>query len=62
MTTRPGGVRGHHPVMTTSLDGKVLEEIEVQVQHRETGEGMNGVGIDLVVALALVTHRISERG
>jgi hypothetical protein len=50
-----------HAVITTALDGKVLDEIEVQVQHRETGEVVNGVGTDVTMALALVSHRLSER-
>jgi hypothetical protein len=39
----------HHPVITTALDGKPVEEMMVEVEHRATG------------ALALITHRISER-
>ncbi len=54
-------VIAHHPVITTSPDGKVLEEIEVQVQHQATGGMLRGVGTDLVMALALITHRLSEQ-
>jgi hypothetical protein len=32
-------VIAHHPVVTTAPDGQLLEEIEVQVQHRGTREG-----------------------
>lgn len=51
----------HHPVITTALDGKPLEELAVEVEHRVTGERVSGVGTDLTLALAMVTHRISER-
>jgi hypothetical protein len=51
----------HHPVITTALDGKPVEETVVEVEHRQTGERVSGVGTDLTLALALVTHRLSER-
>ncbi len=52
---------GHQPVITTAPNGKLLEEIEVQAQHRVTGDMLHGVGTDLVMALALVSLRISEQ-
>lgn len=54
-------VVARYPVITTALDGKIVEDIEVLVHHRETGEEMIGLGTTLAMALALVTHRISER-
>ncbi len=50
-----------HPVIVTFSSGQAQEEIEVTAAHRETGEVLYGVGPDLVMALALVSLRISER-
>jgi hypothetical protein len=50
-----------HAIITTALDGKVLDEIEVQAQHRKTGEVVNGVGADVSMALAMITHRLRAR-
>lgn len=54
-------VIAHQPVITTAPDGKLVEEIEVHAQHRATGEVLGGIGADLTMSLAMVTHRISER-
>jgi hypothetical protein len=54
-------VIGLHSVITSAPDGAAHDEIEVQVQHRETGEILNGVGSDAVTALAMISHRLSER-
>jgi hypothetical protein len=54
-------VVAYHPVITTGIDGTPVEELVVEVQHRETAERVSGVGTDLTMALAMVTHRLGER-
>jgi hypothetical protein len=54
-------VTTQYPFITTTIDGKPVEELVVEVRNRETGEGVSGVGGDLVMALAMVTHRLRER-
>ena len=54
-------VVGVRLVISTVLTGEVLAEIEVQVQHRETGELLSGAGFTVAMALAMVDYLISER-
>lgn len=51
----------NHVVITTSPEGNANEEREVQVEHRETGEIVSGIGTDVAMALAMINHRLSER-
>lgn len=50
-----------HPVIWTPPGGEVVEEIEVKVEHRETGEILSSTGADAGMALAMIDHLISER-
>jgi hypothetical protein len=54
-------VVGVRPVISTGVNGEVLEEIEVQVQHRETGEMLSGTGFTVAIALAMIDYVISQR-
>ena len=37
------------------------EEVEVKVEHRETGVLLSGTGTTIAMALAMINHQISER-
>jgi len=50
-----------HPVISPALGGKVVEELEVKVEHRETGVVLSGTGTNVAMALAMINHLISER-
>jgi len=54
-------VIGVRPVIATSPSGKAVEEIEIRVQHRETGEVLGATGFTVTMALAMIDHLISER-
>ncbi len=51
----------NHVVITTSPDGSAHVEREVQVEHRETGEIVSGIGTDVAMALTMISHRLSKR-
>lgn len=50
-----------HPIISTGLHGEAVEEIEVKVEYRETGEVLGATGFTVAMALAMIDHVISER-
>ena len=55
-------VIGVRPIISTGLNGEAVEEIEIKVHYRETGEGevLGATGFTVTMALAMVDHLISE--
>ena len=54
-------VIGVRPIISTGLNGEAVEEIEIKVQYRETGEVLGATGFTVTMALAMIDHLISER-
>ncbi len=54
-------VIGVRPIISTGLNGEAVEEIEVKVQYRETGEVLGATGFTVEMALAMIDHLVSER-
>jgi len=54
-------VIGVRPIISTGLNGEAVEEIEIKVHYRETGEVLGATGFTVEMALAMIDHLISER-
>lgn len=54
-------VIGVHPMISTGLNGEAVEEIEIKVHYRETGEVLGATGFTVTMALAMIDHLISDR-
>jgi hypothetical protein len=52
---------GVRPIISTGLNGEAVEEIEIRIQYRETGEVLGATGFTVEMALAMIDHLISER-